>query len=89
VTFGRTKTDASRVEAIARDRHEDPGALLDRARTALARATETARRLPSQAWQLRGTHPTRGEMSVHEIVERFIVEHLEEHADQLDLLRRA
>ncbi len=26
-------------------------------------------------------------MTVHEIVERFIVEHLEEHADQLDGLR--
>ncbi|MGH2417058.1 MAG: DinB family protein [Candidatus Limnocylindria bacterium] len=87
-TFGRTKTDAARVEAIERDRHEDPEALLARARTALARATDTARGLPSEAWQLRGTHPARGEMTVQEIVERFIVEHLEEHADQLDLLRR-
>jgi hypothetical protein len=31
-------------------------------------------------------HPTRGEMTVHGIFERFIVAHLEEHADQLDSL---
>jgi hypothetical protein len=87
VTFGRLKTDAGRVEAIERDRHEDPAALLEHARTTLARATDTARALPPEAWQLRGTHLTRGEMSVYEIVEAFIVEHLEEHADQLDSLR--
>ena len=88
VTFGRTKADAGRVEAIERDRHEEPGALLERARASLARATETARSLSPEAWHRQGTHPTRGEMTVREIVEHFIVEHLEEHADQLDGLRR-
>jgi hypothetical protein len=29
----------------------------------------------------------RGELTVSEIVERFILDHLEEHADQLDGLR--
>jgi hypothetical protein len=89
VTFGRTKTDAARVEAIERDRHESPRALLDRTRTALVQATDRARSLETEAWELRGTHPTRGEMTVREIVERFIVEHLEEHADQLDRLANA
>lgn len=88
VTFGRVRTDAGRVGAIERHRHEEPAALLERARASLARATETARSLSPEAWHLRGTHPTRGEMTVHEIVERFIVDHLEEHADQLDGLRR-
>jgi len=86
VTFGRTKTDAARIEAIERDRHESSDELLARARDALARATHTARALSPAAWQLRGKHPTRGEMTVHQMIERFIVEHLEEHADQLDLL---
>ena len=48
--------------------------------------TDTLRGLPADAWQLRGTHPTRGEMPVTEIVERMLLSHLEEHADQLDLL---
>jgi hypothetical protein len=86
VPFGRVKTDAGRVEAIERDRHESPEALLARARVSLARATDTARALPPEAWQLRGRHPTLGEMTVHQIIERFIVDHLEEHADQLDSL---
>lgn len=86
VPFGRVKTDAGRVEAIERDRHTDPAALLARVRASLAEVTAAARELPAEAWTRRGAHPTLGEMTVRRIVERFIVEHLEEHADQLDAL---
>jgi hypothetical protein len=87
VPFGRVKTDAGRLAAIERDRHADPAALLARVRASLAEVTDTLRALPVDAWRLRGAHPTLGEMTVQRIVERFIVEHLEEHADQLDALR--
>ena len=87
VPFGRTKADPERVGAIERDRHTDPHALLARVRTALANVTDTARSLPAEAWNRRGLHPARGEMTVREIVERFLADHLEEHADQLDSLR--
>jgi threonine dehydratase len=40
--------------------------------------------LPADAWDVMGLHPARGEMSVRTIVERFVLSHLEEHADQLD-----
>ena len=89
VPFGRVKTDANRIEAIERDRHTDPAALLQRVRASLAKVSDAARTLPAEAWTRRGMHPTRGEMTVESIVERFIVEHLEEHADQLDSLARA
>jgi hypothetical protein len=89
VPFGRVKTDAGRVGAIERDRHTDPHALLARVRTALADVTDTARSLPPEAWTRRGMHPVRGEMTVQQMFERFIADHLEEHADQLDGLRRA
>ncbi len=89
VPFGRVKTDANRIEAIERDRHTDPAALLQRVRASLAKVSDAARNLPAEAWTRRGMHPTRGEMTVESIVERFIVEHLEEHADQLDTLARA
>ncbi|MGH2445193.1 MAG: DinB family protein [Candidatus Limnocylindria bacterium] len=88
VPFGRTKTDPLRIEAIERDRHTDPAALLERVRASLAEVTDAARGLPPEAWTLRGVHPTIGEMTVHRLIERFIVEHLEEHADQLDSLTR-
>ncbi len=86
VPFGRVKTDAGRLEAIERDRHTDPAALLERVRSSLAEVTNAARAFPPEAWTRRGAHPVRGQMTVDQIIERFIVEHLEEHADQLDSL---
>jgi hypothetical protein len=88
VPFGRVKTDAGRLEAIERDRNTDRQALLDRVRASLAEVTDAIRSWDDEAWQLRGMHPTRGEMSVEQIVETFIANHLEEHADQLDSLKR-
>jgi threonine dehydratase len=84
IRFGRTKADADRIAAIERERHTDPGELLDRVRRDLAEVREAVRGLPDAAWTVRGEHPTLGEMPVSGIVERFIVGHLEEHADQLD-----
>jgi hypothetical protein len=88
VPFGRVKTDVVRVGAIERDRHTDPKALLERVRGELADVTESARAFPVEAWTRRGMHPTRGEMTVEEIIDRYIAGHLEEHADQLDALQR-
>lgn len=87
VPFGRVKTDAGRIEAIERDRHTDPAALLERVRASLAEVSDAVQSWDDDIWELRGVHPVRGEMPVERIVERFIVEHLEEHADQLDTLR--
>jgi hypothetical protein len=87
VPFGRVKTDPGRLEAIERDRHGDPRALLERVRSSLAEVSEVVRALPDEAWRLRGAHPMLGEMTVERIVDHFIVAHLEEHADQLDGLR--
>lgn len=86
VPFGRVKTDPGRLEAIERDRHTDAAALLERVRASLSEVTDAARDLPAEAWQLHGLHPTRGVMSVQAIFETFIVNHLEEHADQLDAI---
>jgi threonine dehydratase len=84
IRFGRTKADADRIEAIERERHTDPGELLERVRRDLAKVREAMLTLPDAAWSVRGEHPTLGEMPVARIVDRFIVGHLEEHADQLD-----
>jgi len=87
VPFGRVKTDVGRLESIERDRHTDPVALLERVRTSLAEVTDAVRSWDGDTWRLRGMHPTLGEMTIERLVERFIVDHLEEHADQLDALR--
>jgi len=84
IAFGRTKADAERIAAIERERHTDPAELLRRVRRDLADVSATIGNLPADAWTVRGGHPTKGEMTVDRIVEEFVVDHLEEHADQLD-----
>ena len=84
IPFGRTKADAERIASIERERHTGPGELLRRVRADLAEAVASLDALPAAAWEVRGAHPTKGEMAVEHIVEEFIVGHLEEHADQLD-----
>jgi hypothetical protein len=87
VPFGRVKTDPGRLDAIERERHTDPAALLERVRASLAEVSDTLRTMSPDQWQARGVHPTLGEMTAERIVDRFIVSHLEEHAAQLDSLR--
>jgi hypothetical protein len=86
VPFGRVKTDAGRLEAIERDRHTDPQALLARVRASLAELSDAVRSWDADTWRRVGVHPVRGEMTVEHLVETFLVDHLEEHADQLDAI---
>jgi hypothetical protein len=83
VPFGRVQTDEERIAAIGRDRALPVGELFER----IAERTEVvARRLGElSAEQIgrRGTHPTRGEMTVGAIVERMLINHIDEHVEQL------
>jgi hypothetical protein len=82
--FGRVKSDPDRVAAIERDRREDPQRLLGRVDEGVAVVLALLDRLDAQALARTGHHQTLGDMTVAEIVDRFAVAHLEEHADQLD-----
>jgi len=82
--FGRLKTDASRTEPIERERRTAPTELLARVTSQLADLSATLRALPDNAWNATGLHPTLGEMNLPTILDRFVLSHLEEHADQLD-----
>jgi threonine dehydratase len=84
IAFGRTKADAGRIAAIERERRTDPAELLRRVTAQIGEVSTTLQGLPADAWRARGLHPTIGEMSLPAIVDRFILGHLEEHADQLD-----
>jgi hypothetical protein len=87
VPFGRTKEDAGRIAGIEVGRHEEIPVLMERVRASIAELNEHLRRLTSGEWNAVGLHPTRGEMDVEAMVGRFVVAHLEEHAEQLDGLR--
>mgnify|MGYP000297664537 CR=1 FL=1 len=86
VPFGRTKEDAGRIAGIEIGRNEPIPDLMSRVSDSIAELKRKLAGLTSAEWNTVGRHPTRGELDAEAIVERFIVAHLEEHADQLDTL---
>lgn len=84
VPFGRTKTDRGRIEGIEIGRRESIAVLRDRVRDSVSAIRAYLGGLTPAQWSAVGVHPRRGEMDVEQIVEEFVVGHLEEHADQLD-----
>ena len=84
--FGRTAADTHRLGEIERRRQEAPAALMLTVREESVALRDLLRRLDPDAWERRGIHPTLGPMTVTQIVEDFLVGHLEQHAAQLDAL---
>lgn len=80
--FGRTHDDAARIAAV-QDHAQDPlDQLVPRVRSGLEHATTVLRSIPDAAWQKTGQHVRRGEMTIEEIIDQFLVDHVEEHAVQ-------
>jgi hypothetical protein len=80
--FGRTHDDTERtgfVEAHAKDRLADALVGLQQARD---EAAAVLRSLSDHDWSQVGIHSRRGEMSVADIAESFLVGHAEEHVEQ-------
>lgn len=88
VPFGRTKADPGRIGAIARDRAQPLQVLWSDTHADIEHLRRFIETLDDRAWSARGLHPTLGTMSMEHMLERFLVGHLEEHADQLDLIAR-
>ncbi len=84
--FGRTKTDPGRIAAIERDRSTDRGRLWHRTAKDITGLRAFLTGLDGSAWRMRGLHPTLGAMDLAQIVDEFLVGHLEQHATQLDQL---
>jgi len=89
VPFGRTKTDAGRISAIDMGRHRPIRDLAADADAEIGALESYLSTLDASAWQSRGLHPTRGVLDVHGMIERFITNHLDEHAAQLEGLSGA
>jgi hypothetical protein len=89
VPFGRTKRDEGRVAAIERDREQPLSVLWADAHGDVEQLRAFLHHLDAQAEAARGLHPTLGVMSMDDIIEEFLVGHLEQHADQLDELQRS
>ena len=89
VAFGRIGTDPVRIAIIGRDRSLPVGELYVRVDDGVARWSGRLTALTRPQLEKVGLHPTRGEMSVAAIVERQIIGHMEEHAEQLERILAA
>jgi hypothetical protein len=86
VSFGRVQSDDARIAAIGADRDLSIDELFDRIERGMADVSGYLRELDDRAAARLGTHPTRGEMPVEEIVERMLTGHLEDHVVQLQTI---
>jgi hypothetical protein len=86
VPFGRLKDDPGRLSGIEKGRHEAVRQMGSQVQDSVEDLKSYLSTLTGAQWSAVGLHPVRGELDVESIVGRFVVSHLEEHADQLDLL---
>lgn len=84
VPFGRVADDPLRLGVIERDRSLPPRELFGRVETGASRVLSRLAELDEAEGGRRGLHPRLGEMTVAEILERFVVDHADEHVRQLD-----
>ncbi|HUG47910.1 MAG TPA: hypothetical protein VMP67_05800 [Candidatus Limnocylindria bacterium] len=84
VPFGRIKSDEGRLEAIETGRRQGVADLAEEVRGGLVDLRLFIDGLSTQDRQAVGVHVTRGEMGIDRLVEVFLLDHLEEHFDQLE-----
>jgi hypothetical protein len=83
VPFGRVASDPSRLTRIDDARRLTAGRLIDDIERGAGEAAAFVEGLSAEDAERRGLHPTRGELTVRDSVERFLVTHFEEHVEQL------
>ncbi|HYN69163.1 MAG TPA: DinB family protein [Candidatus Eisenbacteria bacterium] len=83
VPFGRIEADTFRVGLIGRDRAIPIRELMARTGASAERVAQRLETLTDEEAARRGLHPTRGQLAVTDMLEPFIVGHLEGHVRQL------
>jgi hypothetical protein len=80
--FGRTHDDPDRIGAVQQHGRDSLDSMLPRVQTACAEAVDLLRQIPQDRWTRTARHANRGDMSVEQIVDQFLVNHVEEHLTQ-------
>jgi DinB superfamily len=82
-TFGRTPGSPERLAGVAHGATAQPDMLLGELEKEVRAAATAIRKLSVPERGKRGVHPGRGEMTVDDVLESFIVGHAEEHLAQV------
>src|SRR2546425_13149025 len=82
LSFGRTSDDAERTGAIERRWRDAGGRLAQDLASSRDECVATLARIAPAGWGRSGLHARRGAMSVADIVDLFLVDHLAEHETQ-------
>ena len=88
-TFGRTPGAPERLAGVAHGAIAQPDVLLGQLQDEVRGAAATIRKLSVAERSKRGIYSGRGEMTVAEVLESFIVSHAEEHLAQMQATLRA
>jgi uncharacterized damage-inducible protein DinB len=88
-TFGRTAGSPERLAGVAHGANADPDALLRQLRESVRTAASVIRQLSEAERGKRGISTERGDMTVAQVIESFIVDHAEEHLAQVQGTLRA
>lgn len=83
LVIGREHDDPDRIGPIEQHGRDSLPSMVTRLQASLAEAVATLRALPAEAWTHAAQHPTRGAMSIQDLVDAFLVDHAEEHAAQI------
>jgi len=87
-TFGRTAGSPERLAGVAHGAGADPDALLRQLGEEVRAAAGVIRQFSASERGKRGLSTERGEVTVAQTIESFIVEHAEEHLAQMQMALR-
>jgi uncharacterized damage-inducible protein DinB len=80
--FGRTHDDPDRIGAVEQHGRDTLDSMLPRVRAACTQAIEALQQIPPEGWKRTARHANRGNMTVEQIVDQFLVSHVEDHLAQ-------
>jgi hypothetical protein len=83
VPFGRGSGDLIRIMTVDRDRTLPVAELYVRLDNSIERLVRRLLELDDRQCARHGQHPTRGDMTVKQVVEEMLAAHIEEHCDQM------
>jgi hypothetical protein len=80
--IGRAPDDPGRLGAVASMAEASPADAATAVRRAVQQAASSLRGIRADGWQVKGRHQRLGEMTVTEVVEHFVADHLRDHLIQ-------